>query len=190
MLGGLAPLSGIGAPAWSAGDKPVWEYGAVKDLILARSLEGAPTRESVAQQGGSAAPSAQPLTQANLTEGLQLMHHSLRSLFESEAAVSLKQVVGQVHACFERAVGLMAIFAQVKDHASFFELLTTLVSQIKSLTPGASVVIPGGFKGGLLLYVLHADSFEECTLAVCAVADGLEYHPCAPPAPPSPPSHC
>ena len=58
-------------------------------------------------------------------------------------------------------------------------LLTTLVSQVKALTPGSSIVIPGGFRGGLLLYVLHADSFEECTLAVCASGDGLEYHPCA-----------
>ena len=103
MLGGLAPIAGgLGAPTWSAGDRPIWEYSAVRDLILARSLEGAPTRKSVAE-GGTA---SQPLTLTNLTESLQLVWHSLRSLFESEAAASLKQVVGQVHACFERAVEL------------------------------------------------------------------------------------
>ena len=80
---------------------------------------------------------------------------------------------------FERAIELSRVFSGVKDHAGFFELLTTLVSQVKALTPGSSIVIPGGFRGGLLLYVLHADSFEECTLAVCASGDGLEYHPCA-----------
>ena len=69
------------------------------------------------------------------------------------------------------------IVSQVKDQAGFFELLTTFVAQIKSLTPGACLVLPGGFKGGLLLYVLHMDSFEEFTLGVCSTGDGLEYHP-------------
>ena len=51
------------------------------------------------------------------------------------------------------------------------------MSRIKALTPGGCVVLPGGFKNGLLLYVLQCDSFDECTLAVCSSGDGLEFHP-------------
>ena len=165
MLSALGPSKA----AWAVGDKPLWEYPAVRQLILARSLEGGP----------APAPPYPPLSLAGLTESLQLVSASLRALFESEAAVSLKPCVGRVYSAFERAIELSRVFSGVKDHAGFFELLTTPVSQVKALTPGSSIVIPGGFRGGLLLYVLHADSFEECTLAVCASGDGLEYHPCA-----------
>ena len=59
-----------------------------------------------------------------------------------------------------------------------FEMLTTLVAQVKGMTPGASMVVPGGFKGGYILYVLHCDSFEEFTVAVCCTAEeGLAFHP-------------
>ena len=105
------------------------------------------------------------LTLGALTESLQLMMSSLRTLYESEAGASLKQCIGQVHAAFQRATEITSVFSSVKDHAGFFELITTLVSQVKALTPGTSLVIPGGFKGGLVMFVLHADSFEECTLA-------------------------
>ena len=163
LSGGLNPNT----PTWSVGDKPIWEYEAVKDLILARSLDGGPTP----------LPAPPALTLGALTESLQLMMSSLRTLYESEAGASLKQCIGQVHAAFQRATEITSVFSSVKDHAGFFELITTLVSQVKALTPGTSLVIPGGFKGGLVMFVLHADSFEECTLAVCASSEGLEYHP-------------
>ena len=38
----LASVTGS-APAWSTGDRPLWEHPAVQELILARSLEGGPT---------------------------------------------------------------------------------------------------------------------------------------------------
>ena len=115
-----------------------------------------------------------PLTLQTLIESEQLVMASLKALFESEAGQALKPVIGRVYQAFERAIELTKVFSAVKDHAGFFELLTTMVSQVKALTPGSSIVVPGGFKGGLLLYVLHMDTFDECTLAICASGEGLE----------------
>ena len=161
-----ALASAVG-PSWAVGDRPIWEYAVVQDLILAQSLEGGPT------------PLTPPpaLTLASLLESMFLMKQSLRALFESEAGVQLKPVIGRVHSAFERAIELTKAFSNVKDTAGFFEMLTNVVSQVKALTPGSSFVFPGGFKGGLLMYVLHMDTFEECTLAVCTAGEGLHYHP-------------
>ena len=166
MLAQAANAVGLGSQ-YTTGPEPVWSKEVFKELVLARSLEGGVTQ----------LPPPPKLTLDALHEALALLKVQLRTLFESEAAGSLNQPVGRVHKAFEDAVEMSRLFSQIKDHAGFFELLTTVVSRVKALTPGSSLVIPGGFKGGLLLYVLHCDSFDESTLAICSAAEGLEFHP-------------
>ena len=122
-------------------------------------------------------PPPPKLTLEALAESIAMMKVQLRMLFEGEAAGKLNQTLGRVHKAFEEAVEVAKLFTQIKDHAGFFELLTTIVSRIKALTPGACMVLPGGFKGGLVMYVLACESFDEYTLAVCNSGEGLEFHP-------------
>ena len=130
-------------------------------------------------------PAPPRLNLAQLTETIRLVMCAARSLFESEAAEVLKQSVGRLYSTLERAAEITKTFSAISDHAGFFELLTTFVAQVKTLSPGTSLIVPGGFQEGtnkkgthsLLMYVLHCDSFEEFTLAVCTTAGGLEYHP-------------
>ena len=157
----------LGINAFTCGDSPVWTKEAFKELVLQRCLEGGPTPM----------PPPPKLTLEALTESIAMMKVQLRTLFEGEAAGKLNQTLGRVHKAFEEAVEVARLFTQIKDHAGFFELLTTIVSRIKALTPGACMVLPGGFRGGLVIYVLLCEGFDEYTLAVCNSGEGLAFHP-------------
>ena len=56
-------------------------------------------------------------------------------------------------------------------------MLSSFVARIKALEPGSAAVVPGGWKGGKLFFVLHCVTTETFTLAVCSVHDGLQFHP-------------
>ena len=170
-LGGFASMK----PSYATGAEPLWENATFADLVLGRSLDG----------GATPLPAPPKLSLTQLADSIKLVMFQTRSLFESEAAVALKQPLGRLHAALERAAELTRTFSGVSDHAGFFELLTTFVAQVKTLTPGASLIVPGGYQQGslkkgthsFLMYVLHCDSFEEYTLAICSTGDGMEYHP-------------
>ena len=160
--------SGQPQNAYSLGALPMWEYESFRDKILGRSLDGA---------SAASAPPAK-MTLPALSESVKMVQAQLRALFESEAAAAMKQPIGRIHASFSQLSELCRMLDSIKDHTGMFEMLTTLVAQVKGLTPGASMVVPGGFKGGYILYVLHCDSFEEFTVAVCCTAEeGLAFHP-------------
>ena len=85
-------------------------------------------------------PPQSKITLKALSESVQLVLAQLRTLFESEAAAALNNAVGKVHSSFERSLELSRAFSQVHDHASFFELLTNVVAQIKAIGPGSSII--------------------------------------------------
>ena len=75
------------------------------------------------------------------------------------------------HSAFMRSMELCRALPKVTDHQSFYELLTSFVARVKALTPGAVLVMPAGWKGGLVTLVLHCASFDSFTLAVCSVGE-------------------
>ena len=159
--------SGQPQNAYSLGALPIWEYESFRDKILGRSLDGA-----------AAAAAAPPkLTLPALAESVKMVQAQLRALFESEAAAAMKQPIGRIHASFSQLSELCRMLDSIKDNTGMFEMLTTFVAQVKGLTPGSSMVVPGGYKNGYVLYVLHCDSFEYFSLAVCCTnEEGLAYH--------------
>jgi len=179
----LAPLdpnqAGFGfspKPQYSTGDTPLWENPIFADVVLGRSLD----------DGKRGLPPPPKLTVGSLVESINLVMFQTRFLFEDpQTAGALKQTLGRIYSALERAAGMTKTFSAISDMSGFFELLTTFVAQVKTLTPGASIIVPGGFQEGslkrgthsLMMYVLHCDSFEEFTLAICSTGDGLEYHP-------------
>lgn len=179
----LAPLdpnqAGFGfstKPQYSTGDTPLWENPIFADVVLGRSLD----------DGKRGLPPPPKLTVGSLVESINLVMFQTRFLFEDpQTAGALKQTLGRIYSALERAAGMTKTFSAISDMSGFFELLTTFVAQVKTLTPGASIIVPGGFQEGslkrgthsLIMYVLHCDSFEEFTLAICSTGDGLEYHP-------------
>ena len=59
----------------------------------------------------------------------------------------------------------------VTDHQTYLDFLTSFVAMVKTLTPGNSLVIPAGWKGGNIVYVLHCNNFETFTLAVVSTGE-------------------
>jgi len=43
--------------------------------------------------------------------------------------------------------------------------------------PGGQVVVPAGWRGGLVVIVLHCHAPDDFSLAVVSAADGLAHHP-------------
>ena len=65
----------------------------------------------------------------------------------------------------------------VTDHQTYLDFLTSFVAMVKTLTPGNSLVIPAGWKGGNIVYVLHCNNFETFTLAVCSTGEVRPFTP-------------
>ena len=165
-------MSGFGgfSAAFSTGERPVWDSPIFRDLVLGNSLAG-----------GAAAANKKPAEKAGvkqLSDSLGLLTAQLYVLSNSSTlAPALKPVVGRVHAAFSRSMDTCRAIPQVSDQASFFEVLSSFVAKVRAMQPGSVLVVPGGWKGGLVCYVLHCESFESFNLAVCSTQDGLQYHP-------------
>ena len=165
-------MSGFGgfSAAFSTGERPVWDSPIFRDLVLGNSLAG-----------GAAAVNEKPAEKAGvkqLSDSLGLLTAQLYVLSNSSTlAPALKPVVGRVHAAFSRSMDTCRAIPQVSDQASFFEVLSSFVAKVRAMQPGSVLVVPGGWKGGLVCYVLHCESFESFNLAVCSTQDGLQYHP-------------
>ena len=124
--------------AYSCGAAPIWESPAFQDVVLARSLEG----------GGHDLPPPPKPTVKTVLESIALVAVQLGTLNNSAAGAPIKRAVAGVHAAFHRAADLGRILGQVTDATGLFELLTTFVAQVKALSPGGCLVVPGGFKNG------------------------------------------
>ena len=165
-------MSGFGgfSAAFSTGERPVWDSPIFRDLVLGNSLAG-----------GAAAVNEKPAEKAGvkqLSDSLGLLTAQLYVLSNSSTlAPALKPVVGRVHAAFSRSMDTCRAIPQVSDQASFFEVLSSFVAKVRAMQPGSVLVVPGGWKNGLVCYVLHCESFESFNLAVCSTQDGLQYHP-------------
>jgi hypothetical protein len=114
---------------------------------------------------------------ATLVESIALVTSQLAMLQENTSSLALRNAAGRTHAAFKRCLELCRLLPNVKDSESIYSLLSSFVARIKALEPGSVVVIPGGWKGGLVFFVLHCVTTEAYTLAVCSVGDGLEFHP-------------
>ena len=140
----------LGGFQFSTGARPVWESSCYKELVLADSLAGNPK--------APAPPPPQKVSLATLVDSLTIVSSQLATLNKSSAGAAIKQSVARVHSTFSRCVEMCGSVKTVHDHTTFYELLTNFVAQVKALTPGSSVLMPGGFKGGNLVYVLHCES--------------------------------
>ena len=165
----MAGFGGFSA-AFSTGERPVWDSLIFRDLVLGNSLTG-----------GAAAANEKPAEKAGvkqLSDALGMLTAQLYVLSNSNTlAPALKPVVGRVHAAFSRSMDTCRAIPQVSDQASFFEVLSSFVAKVRAMQPGSVLVVPGGWKNGLVCYVLHCESFESFNLAVCSTQDGLQYHP-------------
>jgi hypothetical protein len=65
----------------------------------------------------------------------------------------------------------------VKDPESFYSLLAPFVARIKALEPGSVLVVPAGWRTGVVMLVLHCDSIDYFSLAVVTAVDGISHHP-------------
>ena len=160
---------GVGgfADTFSCGGKePVWDHPCFKDLTLGNSLSG----------GAASKEAPSRANMQSLVDALSLVTAQLYSLSSRAPAGRVRKAAGMAHSAFMRSMELCRALPKVTDHQSFYELLTSFVARVKALTPGAVLVMPAGWKGGLVTLVLHCASFDSFTLAVCSVGDGLLYH--------------
>ena len=152
--------------AFSTGERPVWDSPIFRDLVLGNSLTGGAAAKKPARAGVK-----------QLSDALGMLTAQLYVLINSSTlAPALKPVVGRVHAAFSRSMDTCRAIPQVSDQASFFEVLSSFVAKVRAMQPGSVLVVPGGWKNGLVCYVLHCESFESFNLAVCSTQDGLQYH--------------
>ena len=139
-----------GFQAFSTGARPVWESACYRELVLGESLSsGKPDAEKLAPP---------KMVLGTLCESLAIVAAQLGALCKGGGATPIKQPLAKVQTTFGRAVEMCASFKTVQDNTTFYELLTTFVAQVKAITPGCSLVIPGGYKGGFVVYVLHCES--------------------------------
>ena len=157
--------------AYRCGDQPIWELPLFRDLVLGNSLAQIPTELAPVPEQGT------PLLRT-LIDALTVVSAQLQALESfGYAAPALRRTVGRVHAAFARSLEMCRMLPQVRDNATFYELLTTFTAQVKSLMPGGILVIPGGWAGGVTVYVLHCVSYESYTLAICSTGAGLQVNP-------------
>ena len=114
-----------------------------------------------------------------LTAAMELVAQQLRELEASSLmATSIKHVLVRVRGCFTHSIDLCRkLPLPSTEPAPFLDFLSALMQRVRALTPGNSVVLPGGFKDGRVLFVVHCDSTDLFTVAVVSTGDGLAYHP-------------
>ena len=161
----MAGFGGFSA-AFSTGERPVWDSPIFKELVLGNSLSAGADKPH--EKAGV----------KQLGDSLGLLTAQLYVLSNSTTlAPSLKTIVGRVHAAFSRSLDTVRAIPQVHNQETFYEVLSSFVAKVRAMQPGSVIVVPGGWKQGLVCYVLHCESFESFNLAVCSTHDGLQYHP-------------
>ena len=160
----LAPAAGSDAPA----AEPVWQLPQFAHTVLGASLAAVP-----------AAPAATgpACKMASLVESLALEASLLEELQKASAAPVVRHAASRAAGAFKRCVELCRHMPQVKDNETFYSLLAPFVARIKALEPGGQVVVPAGWRTGLVMLVLHCEASDDFTLAVVCAADGLAHHP-------------
>ena len=151
--------------AFSSGERPLWESATFHDQILGTTLADV-------RRGGERGAASLKL----LLDSLTLVTTQLRMLSSGNCGGVAKPAIARVLASFSRCLDTCKIMAQVTDYPTFYELLTNFMAQIKGLNPGSSMVIPAGWRGGVVLYVVHCVTFDTFSMAVCAANEGLRYH--------------
>ena len=184
--------SSVNLHAFSTGARPIWESDVFKELVLSNSLSATPSREK---------PHA--MTLDDLIHSLGIMTGQLAALFAGGAATQMKQVVQRTHMSFAKMMEMIGPGgATLKDVTTptkegknpWFEYLNTFVLAIKALMPSMHLITPMGSKGGNMIFVLHCDSMEHFTLAVCTTGEDSPMlirnipvgRPAAPPSPAPP----
>ena len=154
-------------PQAQADAPPVWSMPQFAQAVLGASLDKA----------SAAAASASPsCTMASLLESLELCEKLLVSLHGTSTVPIIRAAATKVAAAFKKCVELCAHMQQVKDLEAFYSLLAPFVARIKALEPGGLVVVPAGWRGGLVMLVLHCDAPDAFTLSLVSVAEGLGAH--------------
>ena len=143
----------------------LWERASFASLVLGSSLNS------------ELDEAARPSTMVALIDCIALMVTQLQMLQEFSASQGVKMAAARTHTAFKRCLDLCRMLPQVKDHETFYSLLSPFVARIKALEPGSFLVVPGGWKGGLVFFVLQCVTTENFTLAVCSAGDGLQFHP-------------
>lgn len=150
---------------------PLWERPQFADAVLGSS--GA----SLSAESPPARLEPSGCSVASLVDTLSLLSLQLSSLFETTRSPEVKQAASRVQQSIKRCSELCNHVASVKDNESFYSLLSPFVARIKALEPGQLAITPAGWKGGLVMLVLHCDAMDVFTLAVVSSGDGLDYHP-------------
>ena len=156
------------ANAYSTGTRPCWELDTFQKLVLGNSL-----LTTAAEQPAE----VHERTITGALDAIGVLTAQLAALSVGGQGATVKPTLARTHASFARMTELGGAMKAVVDNQTFLEFLTSFVTVIKALTPGSSMVVPGGWNGAVVIYVLHCDSFESYTLAICSTAEGLQYHP-------------
>ena len=129
--------------AFSTGERPVWESPIYRDLVLGNAFNA----------GNEKAPSKPGVKQ--LADSLGLLTAQLYVMSNSNTlAPALKPVIGRVHAAFSRSMEACRALPQVTDQQSFYEMLSSFVAKVRAMQPGSVLIVPGGWKNGLVCFVL------------------------------------
>ena len=150
-------MQGGFSAAFSTGERPVWESPIYRDLVLGNAFN----------TGNEKPPNKPGVKQ--LADSLGLLTAQLYVLSNSNTlAPALKPVIGRVHAAFARSMEACRTLPQVTDQQSFYEMLSSFVAKVRGMQPGSVLIVPGGWKNGLVCYVLHCASYEDFSMAVCS----------------------
>ena len=105
------------------------------------------------------------------------MLSQLNALSEASTAPLVRSAAAKTSAAFKRCLELCEHMPSVTDAESFYSMLTAFVARIKAMEPGSIIVVPAGWRTGLVTLVLQCDSTDDFTLAVVATTSGIAHHP-------------
>ena len=128
--------------------RPPWETAPFAHAVLGASLRDSGKPQPQAASGPCCSV-------ASLLESLKLCERQLVALHEGSASPVVRGAATKVAVAFKRCIELCGHMPLVKDQESFYSLLAPLVARIKALEPGGLVVVPAGWKAGIVLLVLH-----------------------------------
>ena len=150
----------------------LWDSPVFRELVLGSSLA------ADAKAAVSTRASFQSLAMSVDLVARQL--DALRTTTTLSDAIRI--VAARAHASFLRSTDICRAMPPTPPEAQpMYSVVASLVGKLRQLAPGEALLVPGGFKDGRLLFVVHhhgrrsgRDTFD---LAVCSTGDGLLYHP-------------
>jgi hypothetical protein len=157
-------------PEERADEAPIWERPQFVDAIMGSSLSA----EAPSPSGPALGPSC---TMGSLIDSLTITASLIGSLQESTTVPVVRAAASKVHVAIKRCLELCSHMPSVKDPESFYSLLAPFVARIKALEPGSVLVVPAGWRTGVVMLVLHCDSIDYFSLAVVTAVDGISHHP-------------